>query len=356
MRCDIAVVGGGIMGTMLAWFAAQRWPSWSLRLIERHRVGGGASAASAGFDAIESAHPALRDLALRSRALYGTMSRRIRAAAVRRVRTLWVVPGTETATFVQRFAGTRLCDGSVRLVAASELPRGFERLHDERVFATTSDGYAQPGAICRDIVETLRREHADFMLREGATVVAATPQTDGCRLELGDGSTLHARHAVIAAGADLADANRSGWPRLRLRRKKVAMLHLDVAPDPGAQAVVYGARGAFFLPRSDRGQWHFGYTLDSWDERAARTPDRLDADELALGRQLLGELGPDWTTRVLGADVACDAYAENGVPLCCAASAPLYVIGAGSGAGYRCAPALAEQAVDAIAAHERRTA
>ena len=45
---DLVIVGGGIIGAWALHHATQRYPHWQILLIDRYRIGDGATAHSAG--------------------------------------------------------------------------------------------------------------------------------------------------------------------------------------------------------------------------------------------------------------------------------------------------------------------
>ena len=133
-----------------------------------------------------------------------------------------------------------------------------------------------------------------------------------------------------------------------MRVKKIASLRIDLCPDASSPAVVYGDHGAFFLPRVEFGDWLFSFTLDSWDCQPAPLM-QLSREELKQGLRKLETLAPALSARVCGQEVSCDLYTPDQLPLQLPAGGHpnLRVLTGGSGAGYRTAPALAQDVLAA---------
>lgn len=324
-------------------------------LLEQSSVGAGASAASAGFDAVESADPHLRELAIRGRLLYQAMSADVPAARVRRLRTLWVVGAARAPGFRGNFTGQAADYSAIEPCAPSALPAGFTAPAQACVFEDPHNGAANVQALCQDIVRHLRATRRHFECHENAQVLSMDTGGESCRLRLAHGSSLAAKRVVIAAGAWLPGHRLAPFApaHAALRNKKVASLCInsrlpgpprDVAGPP--TAVVYGEHGAFFLPHADAAGWTFSFTLDTWDCAPARSMT-LAPQELAQGLRQLARLAPALCSRVTGAQVSCDAYTPDRRPRCAPlANAPRVVAITGcSGAGYRIAPALAQDAL-----------
>ena len=350
MRHDLVIVGGGIVGTSLAYFAVKAQPQWSVALVEQAEIGGGASAASAGFDAVESPNAKLRELAIRSRLLYRLMAHDVPAARVRRLRTLWVVSEHQALSFAEHFKGHTGDYSKLRQCDRSVLPDGFSRERGNCVFEDDEDGHADVRAICRGIVHHLGANHPPFSFSEGARVTSVERQGDSCVVFLSDGRKLQSRCVAVATGAWLLGGHLDLFGRAAapLRVKKIASLRLGQRPQPTSPAVVYGEQGAFFMPRIESGDWLFSFTLDAWD-CVPSGEMRLLPNELAQGLAQLEALAPGMREAVCGEQVFCDVYTPDRVPLQSAAGVPHVLVLTGfSGAGYRTAPAVAEDALNTL--------
>ena len=345
---DLTIVGGGIAGTSLAFSFARHRPSATCLLIEKNKPGSGASAFSAGFDAVECADRRLRALALRSRQLYLQMQEDIPAARVQRLATLWVTTADETAGFPERFVLEGQTSAMISRVHPPRLPAPFRHAEQEAVFCEETSGYADVGAIARETIGWLRKR-PNFACWESTHAVEFNAQPDGADVVLSDGRRIRTRKLVLATGPWLGEPAAAAFVPSNLRTKKIACLMIASRPVADAPAVVYGHEGAFFMPLHDQAQWLFCFTLRGWDCVPGQSM-QLTPAELSAGIAQLRRLAPELAGHVAGAQVFCDTYTADRYPLCAAhpAMPHVFVLGGCSGAGYRYAPALAEKVLESL--------
>ena len=74
---DLVIVGGGIIGAWALHHATQRYPHWQILLIDRYRIGDGATAHSAGVLLATGRSARERRLAGESAALYRALRDRL---------------------------------------------------------------------------------------------------------------------------------------------------------------------------------------------------------------------------------------------------------------------------------------
>lgn len=350
MQLDLLIIGGGIMGTSLAYIAAKQLPSWSLALVEQATIGSGASGASAGFDAVESVDIRMRRLATRSRLLYRSMAKDVPAARATRLRTLWVVPEEETKEFPSRFCEEETGIYPMRRYGASRLPAGFLRDPHTSVFEDNQDGYIDVRGVCCGIVNHLREYRRGFSCWEQACVISLKINPDGCIAHFSDGRVMSSRRVVLAIGPWLHSGSEGALVPMtvQLRIKKVASLLIAQTPESLAPAIVYGHRGAFFMPRYESANWLFSFSLNSWD--CSPLPDmRLTPQELEDGLTQLDMLAPGMREFVCGVETFCDVYTKSRLPSSLSIGCQHVVaLTGGSGAGFRTAPALAQDVLDTL--------
>ena len=342
--CDVLVVGAGLAGCWLALMVARFRPKANIRILDRATVGSGASSASAGFDAVESANPLQRALATRSRELYQQLSKDVQAAAVTRLPTYWVTHRSTAATFPSRFCLTKGIGVMPVRCDRNEI-RPFNVDDADSLFFETESGYAYPEQICKGMVEYLLASHeGDLSLNQWTTFLDSTENEDVCSSRIGDGRTVRSRIVLIATGAFPVSRSSSRVVKPLLRRKKVGSVLIDRVPSLGDPAVVYSDLGCFFLPDVGRGKWTFSFTLESWDVPWRPSPT-LNKHERLVGVELLGRLRPGFVAKIGQSRVAYDFYSQRGLPLALRLTPRTWFVGGFAGAGYRWAPAFVERFV-----------
>ncbi|WP_432741591.1 FAD-binding oxidoreductase [Streptomyces sp. JH002] len=354
---DIAVVGGGIVGCLIARHITARAPTTSVVILERATAGSGASRYSAGLHCPRGATERLRRMARYSQDYYEGLTDLDPRLPIHPT-PLSVIASPATA---RRLARTYL--DSARLAPAGRPTvgsLGISLPHDSRVFscegAQHADVYALVQALARDL-----RHRVSF--REGVEVVRVEPSDtdadaddrsgpgEGVTLRLRTGETLTARQAVLAPGPWLAEpAWRDLVAPLGARVKKIIAVHLDRPPAAGDRAIVFEDDDAFLLPLRQRGHWLFSYTCQEWDTDPGTAARGLTPQNTAEARAALRRHLPRLAERALSGRVFCDAYSTTGQPEVRALDPHGRVVfaGAAGGSGYRLAPAIASAAADLL--------
>ncbi|MFF2377867.1 NAD(P)/FAD-dependent oxidoreductase [Streptomyces xiamenensis] len=360
-RADIAVVGGGIVGCLIARHITARAPTTSVVILERETAGSGASRYSAGLHCPRGATERLRRMARYSQDYYDELTDLDPRLPIHPT-PLSVVASPATAP---RLARTYL--DTARLTPdrrPTEGSLGIRLPHDSRVFrcegAQHADVYALVQALARDLrhrvtfregVEVVRVEPSDADTDTDTDADARTRSRDGVTLRLRTGETLTARQAVLAPGPWLAEpAWRDLVAPLAARVKKIIALHLDRPPAAGDRALVFEDDDAFLLPLRHRGHWLFSYTCREWDTDPGTAARGLTPRNTAEARACLRQYLPRLAERTLSGRAFCDAYSTTGQPEVRALDPHGRIVfaGAAGGSGYRLAPAIASAAVDLL--------
>ncbi|MFE3738521.1 NAD(P)/FAD-dependent oxidoreductase [Streptomyces sp. NPDC059134] len=356
---DIAVVGGGIIGCLIARHITARAPGTSVVVLERETVGGSASLRSAGLHCPRGATERVRRMARYSQDYYEELKERDPELSIHRI-DLSVVASAASEPLLREIyldsARLTRTDGPVGVSLDIRRPEKSQVWTCEGAHHT--DVHALVQALARDL-----RQLVTF--REGVGVEAIEPGNGasdrgsaGVALRLSTGETLMARQAVLAPGPWLAaSAWRDLVAPLGARVKKIIALHIDRLPTAADRAVVFQDEDAFLLPLRDRGHWLFSYTCQEWDVDPAATAHGLSLDNVGEARESLRRYVPELAEQALSGRVFCDAYSSTGEPQVRALDAGGRIVfaGAGSGSGYRLAPAIASDAVDLLHLPTRRS-
>jgi glycine/D-amino acid oxidase-like deaminating enzyme len=343
---DLVVVGAGIIGATVAAQAQRRRPTAKVLLLDRSRVGSGATRHSAAFCPPVGSTPAHRQMAERAARWYTELERTGGAPWHRRLTTYWVVPESEIHGFCQEF----VFDPPVPAATAD-----LARLHDaypdlvirpfETVWCSRDVWAGEAEATARALAARLNRAN-ESACWEGAHVDDVQPEAVSYLVVTRTGQRVRARHVVLATGPWLVDEpgqTRAGWG---LRVKKVAAVHLARRPSAGDPAVVFWDEDAFLLPLPAREVTLFSFYCPTWDVR----PDAdlvLEWPELNGALQVLKARSASMADAAVGSRAFCDGYLPARLPRVAEdpARPGVLLAGGGSGSGFRLAPALAELVV-----------
>jgi glycine oxidase len=272
---DLTIVGGGVIGLAVAWRCAQR--GMSVVVLERDRVGGGASHVAAGMLApvaeVEFGEFARRalELGLASAELWPDFAAELERltgvqVGLRPCGTLTVARDQDEASELERQLALResLGLGPVRLRPSQA------RELEPALAPTIRLAMESPGDHSVDprlVMQALRRacELEGVRLREHAPVTRVLLDGSGSRVaavQLADEGPLACQRLLLAPGAWTSELK--GLPpdaRLPVRPVKGQIMRLRDPAGPGLlERVVRGAAG-YLVPRGD-GRYVLGATME----------------------------------------------------------------------------------------------
>jgi glycine/D-amino acid oxidase-like deaminating enzyme len=357
---DLVVVGAGIVGTMTAYLATRLRPDDRVLLVDQGQIGGGATAFSAGFDAPLAPTAVHREFVQRSGRLYDVLRSDMPALPLAPVDVYWVIDRDREAELASMLCGTTLtpASGDDHQLLSGSYP-GLVIGGNEAVYRMRTPGYYGSPREVAERMAAAARESGRAECSMGTRIERVTRRDGGYVLHCGDGTVITCARVVLATGpwlrtgpARTATGQLGGQPGgpAGLRVKKVAALHVERIPPPGAPALFFPHDDAFLLPRADERRWVLSFASEEWDcapdaEQLAITPEDRKRALDVLMRHV-----PAFAPDVHGGRVWCDGYTQDRAPLVTAAGDGSGVIVAGgcSGSGFRLAPAIAERALHLV--------
>jgi glycine oxidase len=322
---DVAVVGGGVCGLVIAWRARAR--GLSVVLLDRFELGAGASRVAAGMLApVTEADAGERELlragleSAKRWPAFATELEEVTGIDVGYRETGTIVAardGDEAAALERELALRERLGLSARRLLASEA-RALEPALAPALrsaLEVPGDHSADPRALLEALVAAAG--NAGVVLRPGgeiARVVVANGRVTG--VELASGEHVGAGQVVVAAGAWSGEL--AGLPadaRMPVRPVKGQMLRLRDRSGPGLLTRVLRYEGGYVVPRGD-GRYVVGATQE---ERG------FDTAVTALGAYELLRDASELLPGVLELELEA---AEAGLRPCTPDNAP--VLGAGA--------------------------
>ncbi|RNL87511.1 NAD(P)/FAD-dependent oxidoreductase [Halostreptopolyspora alba] len=338
---DIAVVGAGIVGSLVATEVLRRRPHATVAILDRGFAGDGASRRSAGLHIPRGLTPTVRSWTRLSENYYRELVTERPDLGIRSLTMNVLTRSTHPERLSEIYLG--------RPVPAREgAPEPLDRLpSDATAWSVAGAQHADVQSVTAALTARLRHSAA---VHEGVEVSGLTEADDHVALTTATGRTVHAREVVLAPGPWLSHrAWRPLVAELPVRVKKVVALHVDAVPPSRSPTVVFHDEDAFLLPLPDRGHWLFSYTSHDWDVRPETLPSALTSADLDEGRDVLRSWAPHLADRVHSGRVFCDAYAASGEPDVRALTPRIVFAGAANGSGYRLGPAIATRTADLLA-------
>jgi len=346
-RYELVVVGGGIVGLCVAAEARRRVPEATVAVLDRGRVGGGASAYSPGIQIALGRTEAERRLAARGLRSWRRMLSEGSRAFGRTCDLYWIT--ADPASLRRMHVGRGLRDSTPEALASRlrsldqpAVPKDHAVLVDECSYSPVSR-----------VVDTLRRQlvEAGCDLREGVEAAELQPNGAEVAVRRRDGSVVAGETAVVALGPWApASPLMVGAVVTGLRVKKVVSLHLDREPSADCPAIAFHEDYAFLVPMPEEAYWLFSFTSEHWDVDPEPATLRVDAADLEKARRILDRWFPGRAPAVASARVFCDCYSRDSLPVVGRHrhTPSVAFVAAGSGNGFRFAPPCAEEALDLV--------
>ena len=298
-RHDVAVVGGGIVGLACAWYAARL--GMSVVVLERDRVGGGASGVAAGMLApvteADFGEDELLELNLAAADRWPSFAAELETASglgcgFRETGALVVAADRDDAEQLRRLAELHTALGlpsrwvvprEARALEPGLSPRVRGAIHAPR------DHQADPVATVRALAAACRA--AGVEVREHVEV-GELVRTGGRATGVGTATAEVAADTVVVAAGAWSAALAPDAPPVRPVKGQIAALR---APDPSLAPVhVLRTPRCYLLARAD-GRVVLGATMEERGFDAATTADgvfRL----LEAAREVLPDVGElEWT-------------------------------------------------------------
>ena len=279
MRDRIVVVGGGLVGTATAYFAARE--GLSVTLLEQEAIGYGASGRNPGFVWLHCRNPGWAlEVSLAGRRLYDELVRDLPVPFEFRAEGgLIYFTSPEQGRVFEEFVARRRDDGlDMELIDGAEVRRQVGPIRPDVLGASfcADDAQINTPTVVAALAAGARAEGAD--VREGVTVTALARAGDRVVGVETDAGPVEADMVVVATGA---------WTHPLLAGQDlevpVGMERLQVlatVPRPlDIHPVVYGPLAAK--------QYSLFRDLPSWDEAAFLAPYEIESGRWML--QLLSQ-------------------------------------------------------------------
>jgi len=346
---DLTIVGGGIVGAMVAWRALRRRPEWHVLWVDRSLFGLGASAYAGALLTPFGRSAKHRAMLAAGFKLLSTFESETGPLSVRELAGWYVVsPQLVTARrewFLDPVPEPCAVDGDGCL--RSVMP--ILQLGDRVALGPFMVRQGRPTEFIARIVD-LCRASSHFSLWEGIAVNSWIPANAGIRLSLAGEREIVTDRLALATGA-WAKYQLSAEPGLEnMRVKRVAACHIEMPPAADAPVVYFGDHDSFLLPLPTERRWLFGFPSEVWDVPPTDFRSELDDVDRAAADESLDKYGGDLKRHRHGGRAFYDCYSNDRLPLVTSIGGDPRVVfvGACAGSGFRFSLGLAEQAIDLL--------
>lgn len=271
---DVAVLGGGVVGLATAWRARRH--DLSVTLVERDRLGAGASRVAAGMLApvaeaeFGAAAQHVLEMGLRSAQMWPGFAAELSDESgapveLNRSGTMMIARDGDEARELERLSAFRDSLG-----LATRRMRGSEARTLEPALApgvrlaveAPDDHSVDPRDVLRALRAACEKRGAELLEGAGEAAVVLDERGGACGVRLADGSLLRAGAVVVAAGA--WSGTTPGLPEgvcPPVRPVKGQILRLRDPAGPGLVSRALRYEGGYIVPRGD-GRYVIGATVE----------------------------------------------------------------------------------------------
>ena len=343
---DLCVIGGGIVGTCVAWYARKKYPKWHIKLLDRSLVGLGASNYAASLD-IPFGHSELkRELTRNSRSYYKALREELPELPIEDL----IVYGFASQNQTSDILGSAV-ESNIKAADDQELQTLMERwpmLHLPPK-STLIKNILGSRAIKNEVAQLLAQNFSYTMnswVEEGSEVKSVVKEGSHYTITTKQDHIHTCSRVVEAIGPWIhSSPQKDQWVANGVRIKKVIAFHIDRPAEKGDPVFMFFNDDAFLLPQPEQNRWLFSIRCDTWDVLPEVSHLSIEPSDVSQAKEILTRYAPDWTPYLSGGRTFCDAYLPSGNPLISEIDQNYVIVGAGGGSGYRLAPGLANQAL-----------
>jgi D-arginine dehydrogenase len=341
---DILIIGGGILGVTCAYFARKQWPELKIAMLEKTLIGKGATDFSACLDFPYGITNFKRELTVRSRILFREMLHDFPQIPIDKIPFIGISEKTKLSKVMANLAETGAIQGE-EFAFAQHTPSGFILPQSCGYFYNIEGSHAYSN-VALFLAPWLAKNNV--MIYEGTEVVEISHR-EQYSVKTAYGTSFTTERIIDARGPWIRNGHTADYAmEHKLRIKKIVALHLNVKPPKDAPVIYFFDKDAFILPQPRLSRYLFSYRCEDWDMDVEKDIFRITDKNLHDALSVLNLYHPTLANQFAGGRAFCDLYSPGGDPVIEQIEENYILIGAPGGAGFRLAPALAENAVKRI--------
>lgn len=337
MPYDVGIIGGGIIGTSIAYLISKTFPDYTIGLFEQNLAGHGTTYYSAGLSAPLARTQKVKQLIENSEVIFEHDFPEL----LHQKTILYVIDKDKEDKFKNSFAGSDLeeCPSTETQSIKQYFP-DIQIPEAKKIFRSRMCHYTTPPALVEAMLTRLRK-HTLFDIYEG-TKITSIQNTEDNLIEIDStvGQFL-AKKVFVCTGPwtniSLSDTG-------ELQNKRIIAFHLkSKVVDSNAPVIMFYDDDAFLLPLEARGHWLLSIASQVWGVNPEHSTS-LNEDDYALAERVIKSYIPESFKNIQGGRVFCDSYTHTKEPRIENQKNVITCLGL-SGSGYRLAEAVATQAL-----------
>ncbi|MFK7114396.1 FAD-dependent oxidoreductase [Flavobacterium oreochromis] len=335
-KTDIAIIGGGVQGIFLAYYAKLLHPNKRVSLYEAEVIGNGISAYS-GHLHTHYGSGYKHSLAEISINLYKNLVSEYTNFPMEE-RDFIGVCHKEKLEAV-------LADLTQKNVLINKANYPFAEFSNNHVTISGIKAYATKRNLLPYLHELIASKGVKVF--EGTRIKDIQKESEGYSLINQVNKKNLASVVLNASGKNLFEILKT--KNRDVRTKKVVAFHIDKWQNLDSSIYYFFDDDAFLLPQPYFNRYLFSYRCEEWDINKNTEKFVITETDLNVAKGVLKKYTSDFSEHILGGQVYIDIYnTPNSLPIICEIDKNYFVIGATGGSGIRLAPALAIETIKQI--------
>jgi D-arginine dehydrogenase len=335
-KTDIAIIGGGIQGLFLAYYAKKRFPSRKILLFESKIIGLGITAYS-GHLHMPYGSGEKKELTKLSLSLYADLCSEYSDFPLETRKFIGICKKENLDSIVSDITEENLLMNSVDY--------SFKELAENYITISGMNGYVSKRSISNYLMELITK--LGVIVYEGTEIVTTKKDNNDFELITQAGQKFKSLILLNSSGSSIY--NLVKLKNSTLRTKKVVAFHLNHPPLNDDPIVYFFDDDAFLLPQPYYNRYLFSYKCEEWDVNIDANSFKINPIDMEEAQKVLKKFTRDLSIKILGGQVYLDIYNfPSSSPLIIEMEKDYYAIGATGGSGVRLAPALAIKTLNKI--------
>jgi hypothetical protein len=338
MEYDLAIIGGGIIGSMVAGLATIKFPGISIALIDKKLIGSGTTFYSAGLSIALAKNAMSKEFIINRPEIIYQIKSHV-DLNLHPLSIIYVVSTESLEKFHTLYVGNNLIE-----ISQNDYPSIFWKnlkLKKNMHFFLSKEKahYCNPSEISSQLSTFLRKNSQAVF--ESSEVTNIEYKDTYNHIEINNQYFIKAKKTVLAMGPWVNQYNFSAR-NTDSKNKKVAALHLKQIPENDDPAIIFFDDDAFLLPLYKNGLWLFSFSSNEWNCNP-NNKFEISASDLASAHDLLRSYSDNLVHLINGGRVFCDSYTVNKEILINPINPITFLIDGASGSGYHFSYGVAEK-------------
>ena len=333
---DFAVIGGGIIGAVVATLAKVRNPKLSIAVIDKNMVGHGATLFSAALSSDFSNGDYTNDLITRNAKIVQELKRFIDLPLIEKP-CIHIVGNTELDRFNKSYVNSK---SQAAIINASSLGELKIPQNKEIFLSKTGVHYVNMNLLLNNLYSFLRDN--DCRVYEFCEVQNLLKSDDRTLIKCANNLEFIANKVCVSIGSW---SNNSELANHSSENKKITAFHLNALPSDDDPIIMFFDENAFLLPLTYRKHWLYSITSDEWH---VNPEDKLSIsnNDLEQADGILNRYGINFSNLFAGGRVFCDSYSQAREISIQKPYPEIAIITGASGSGYRLSYGVADKVLE----------